>query len=310
MKNLFNKGLDLERIDTLPMKYGWKFDLNTKFQLKDGYRRAKWNNKTLSRLHARASAIQYGSVGKDWNEVHSKLAAMVKHTPYDIKVDELVDVQFCFWNYIKKEWWIRETHRYSRPEMSLKKFLNNSSKMHYWRNGSLYVDPITNKIVHITPKGAPPQTRQQIRESYEKRAIRRKSNKNYRVERKIRGVYELKMMNKPDLLKFYTQLKVERKSLLNLIHSKPNEYPSAFDHSWKRGGYTKVPLTSGQYAKRLKNWKVMERWRLKKAAEANIKLPTIQEQIDRLEQGNFTGYFTSNVYLYKIYKECHHFANP
>lgn len=310
MKNLLNKGINLEKIEMLPSRLRWRFTLDSKFNVKDDYHKFRWENNAQSLIYDRVHAIIRGSVGQNWNDVFSKISKIVNKLPFDINTGDVVNVHFCYWDIVYQEWWLKPYKTWSRPLAPLDAYVNKLLSDKYYYKEFLYVHPETNILMSVLPKSYPKQTREQVRQNYEKKNARRKANRKYYKERRSKGINELKMINNKPLLDFYVSLVKERDLLLTRLNSKPEKYPSSTEqkYDYTTGKYNTISVK--RYNDLCRSWRLSEALRKVKQAEAEVKYPAIQEQVERLESGDFGGYFSSNVYLYSLQKECHHFAQP
>lgn len=150
-----------------------------------------------------------------------------------------------------------------------------------------YVDEnnILRSNIIIKPRRKQPLTWQQ---HYKLKQDRKKRFKS----RKKEGLVQLTMINKPELFKFYNEILREYKSLVNNLKERERNL-SKTKSKWEINN--KINWNSYMY---------------KQALKTVPKIETLKYQIEQLESGNFDIFFESNIYLYSLQKECHHFEQP
>lgn len=310
MKNLLNK-LDIERIDSIPSAYSNKFELTTNFTLRFDYSRWSYRNNAKNILWKKIDRLIYAGVGKNWDFTYSKIAHLCKNIPFEFDMHYAIQctIKIPYWSLSNQRWEVRE-HFYSSGE-SLEGYIARNSRPNRWRTGTMWVDPITNIVMRIRPIEEPSLTKEEVRHNYEKRNQRRKNTRIDREKRKNEGLADLKMINHPEMYKFYQKLLSLRSELIRRITTRCTELPIYKTHESgfgiNRYKHICIPNPQNVYRRAMMWWRYSERSRIEEMEKSKKKLPSIQEQIDNLEVGNYNVFFESDIYLYSLQKECHHF---
>jgi len=274
--------MDIEKLENLPSRQKFYEHVNSKGQL---YANKEYHryHMTDSKYYRKVRLVVRGSVGKHVNVVYSKVRPLIykleESNPYNYFVDRFVE---------------RADIYNGKPYRLNKRRYHRYGELH-----GIYFGP--DGIIRNNPyvKKRNPDN------------INRSYSKQNRINKKYREVYEnnlLKMINRIDLYRFYTQLKQKEKSLINTINKQPNDYP-VLRTTYE---YNRTPIPDpGQYLrKRISEWHLWERFRKRDVEKALAEIKPIQEDIKQLEDGNYDVFFKSNVYLYSLQKECHHFETP
>lgn len=176
---------------------------------------------------------------------------------------------------------------------SFKTFSSRWLEQHSWeykgdaRYDRYYID--NNNCLQIIKTK---RTRNRLPLTWQQHYKIKQNNKQFCKTKKDKGLMELKMINKPDLLKFYLQLIQKRKSYLGLQIS-TKEYLNRWKSSYpKKDWWSRYMYKSN--LQKLKDYKIEQ----------------IEYQIENLEKGNFNIFYEDAAYLYNQQKECHHFAQP
>jgi hypothetical protein len=306
MKNLLNR-IDIEQMEEFPSWLSFNLCLDGNYELRDNYEHKKWHNRKRKIMYRKADAIIRSSVGKHWDEVHSKLSALVRYNPYGLTVDELTYS-------VIKPYLSTKTNRYEFIERhghakDLYKYIKDISARERYRHEVYWICPETNVLKCVMPTRNSHPNKEQVRKNYEKQQAIRISRKKEDKIKEERGVKELLFINSPDLYKFYVELVKKRESLITTINKKPQEKPKL---EFFKGLYPKVPISNPHLdlLKRLRWWRYMNSRMIVEAKKAKKELEIVQEQINNLESGNLNVFYHSNLYLYSLQKECHHFAQP
>lgn len=285
MRNLLH--ISLDKLELLPSRQKSWQTLSSKFEIVghlDYYRR--YRNRAENTLHCKIRRILEASVGKDWNEVHSKICSITKYIPYDFDVEyELSFIIQPVWSARNQRW---EFHgrRWGRTQdladhiQHLKRRWSNHSEKFY------YVCPKSN-IVRMVKSAIwkKEKNAEFYRKHYTLLSDRRRKRKALRKEDDLTI---LRMINHPQLFQFYCRLVKDYKSLLKK------------EEDYQRYMFRK------QSGARNSFWD----WEPKPTTQDRLNLDSYKRQIEDLEKGNFNVFFESAVYLYAQQKECHHFETP
>lgn len=168
-----------------------------------------------------------------------------------------------------------------------------------FHNGPFYyVCPIRNIICKVIPKVVHIERSPEFwRRHYLFLHKRRIQRKQWKKDRQL-GENLIKMINNPEVLKFYGNLVNQYKGMLG-------ERERLLE-----GLYRSIKGTKGRrdmWARYYQNQ--LDRYD-KNYLKTAMEIEKLKYQIEELEAGHFNSYFESNVYLYSLQKECHHFAQP
>lgn len=150
--------------------------------------------------------------------------------------------------------------------------------------GYLYYDE--NNYLREEPSTYPKKYKD-IQE-HERSKERTRQHKLEEQQRKAHSLVLLKLINNKPLFDFYCKLVDERKAhQKNLAAPRPKE----LRYSWWTW-----------------NWEIGDWKRSKERAEKQ--LPLLEQQIQAIENGDYTPYYESKGYLHSIGKECPHMESP
>jgi hypothetical protein len=320
--------MNIEKLDNLPTKLGMKFkESPTKFY---NIRREYWRSYRGNDVWKAIKRVIPSLVGKKWDEVYSYLTKVFNNfntvmnkkeviSAYIYRLTETSDGRFML------------IGRFQRKDIfdSVEEFVKCYEKLDYQKHESYYIHPITERLCVVKGKKVkshPSKERsRRIQEKLSKSKLSRKESE--KIRDRI-GKSLIMMINKPDLYKFYLELIAKRKELLNTIYTTPSPLPElklyeltyecnrkkkiGKGHRWATKIKVPIPFHKAKatFNRKMKDWKYWEDYRLGEAKKAEKELIKVQEQIDHLEASRYDVYFESNVYLYSIQKECHHFAQP
>ncbi len=272
--------MDIEKLENLPSRQKFYVHVNSKGQLKADKEYSYGSHPGYRKMRA----IVRGSVGKEVDYIYSRIRPIIASLHYDT-VPYVYFIQ----------------HQVYHPHVFVDGQPYGTAGRHYGMKvlHGHYRDE--NGILQNNPYQRPKHVSRYTPDKRKDRVQRRKLRLAYELQL-------LKMINRPDLYRFYTQLKAKEKSLLDTVYKRGEAYPE-FRRTY---GYSKVviPDPYQDLEKRIQTWQVYERWRKRDAEKAWKELGPVQKDIKELEAGNYNAFFTSNVYLYSLQKECHHFETP
>lgn len=307
MKNLVNR--DIELLDSLPERLRYRFGISTKLKVTDYREGQRYRNCAEEKLGRLIKSIIHSNIGKNWNDIYSKLSAITKNVPYEFDLNHTINwyVERLIKSSIDGEYYMTSRYNKMRHFDSYLKSFNGS----YHRDFFLYIDPVTNILKKVVAKGTKkPTTRKDHGRYVQKKKFDNLKRKRAEKEQISLELTELQLINKPEIHVLYRKLIREKNELLGKINKKQEEQPKIrFFHPYS---YPKKPIGNPQndLKQRMTWWKYMESERIKDKKKSEIKLISVLEQIERIQNGDYSSYFESNAYLYSIQKECHHFAQP
>jgi hypothetical protein len=224
----------------------------------------------------RASLILRGSVGRDAKRTLRRIRMQTDRCPSG------------------RRDFIRDHihHVYYTP--SGKKLFKDRYGGFHKRNYYRQINYIENGVICAEMEPRQKRPRPNARKAYYKKSPKKRENKQRREDRKREADAILSMINRPDLLQFYSSL-ISKYRYYNEQESKskqpmPVRYKGDTDSYWK--------------------WKMMS-WRIDTRAftvRHRRERDAIKSQIDRLRSGQFNIYYERNAYIYNLQKECHHFG--
>lgn len=312
--------MSLEEIELIPENRFRGRMVKGKVVVDNSYDRTrKWNNNARHILYKRIKNIVRNSVGQKWDDVYSKLCKMTKDISYENELDYWTsDIIRPYWNIQEKRWYGVRWRSYHFDLFQQVKSLKSITVYgHYSFHEMHWICPYTGILRYVRVRKPPPPSKEQIRSGYEKQAQRRRSRKQDRKERRLRGLPQLAMINRPDLYGFYNKLVFRYKALQTEMWKDRVEGPPRYEkftryYSMKLKKMINEPIKDPKatYLRRYKLWKSMNEWRKERVKEIKEEMATIEPQIEALEQGRYNIFFESNVYLYSQQKECHHFEQP
>ncbi len=237
----------------------------------------KEDNKSYEEKHNTICDIFFGSIGKNVSNIQKRIEPMLPK------------------NY--------ETWQYFLDYNTEKVYRNDNgeiiTKTNNWRGENYfsfyYVDE--DNILRYWKYESPCKRYRPIVSSEEIRQ-RKYLAKKERKKKMQHELFLLKIINKPELLKFYQSLIQQREKYKNITEK-------ISDYKFKL--LIANPKTTKEY-KDIYWQRLMYQMYSNDATKIPIKL--INYQIEQLEKGNFNIFFESNVYLYNQQKECHHFEQP
>lgn len=284
MRNLLR--ISLDKLDSLPShQKSWQ-TLSSKYEIVEDYSRFRLRNRAENTMFHRIRRMLEASVGKDWNEVHSKIRAITKHLSYEFDAEYAMDIVVQpFWSATNQRWEFKE-HRWGRNQdlaehiQLLKVMWSNHPRKFY------YVCPKSNIIRLVKSYVWKKEHNSEFyRKHYKMLIERRKKHKELRLPP---NPNLLKIINDPDLFKFYCRLVKDYRELLKKIDSHERY------------------LFRKKTGEKTSWWD----WEPKPTSQDCLNLDSYKRQIEEIEKGNFNIFFESAVYLYSQQKECHHFATP
>jgi hypothetical protein len=167
-------------------------------------------------------------------------------------------------------------------------------KFHYWRRYITYIDSEGIVRKRLEPKSK--KARPDRRTMYQRITWRRKDDKEKKLDRQRIAHFYLMLINNPDLRHYYEKI-LKAYEILNTM---------------EQASHKEKPLKE----KKGKDWAfAYEMWKWRRDREAftpakRKERDRIRRDLDNMMQGDFSSYYNSREYLYTLYKECHHFANP
>jgi hypothetical protein len=226
-----------------------------------------------------------GSVGKNWDEVYSKIKSYTIGLRFEHDMKWLLKGDICIpvWSCKFQRWEVSRDYAFISYNIELSEYIQrvrSSPRQYYMNHRFYYVCPISKKIrvVHATAD-ALKKDADHWRRHY---AFQKERKKKRKERKKCNDSYILRMINNPLLFEFYKSLHKEYKDILAEI----DKYESMKKRREKHYNWYKP------YPGKLQ------------------RLEIIKPQITELEAGNFNCFFESGIYLYSQQKECHHFAQP
>ena len=316
MKNLAS--VDYNKLDILPEKLPFIFRTNTKYVPIYNWNSRRWDNNKRASFYKKADHIIKAGVNKKWDITFSNLSFLIKNITFNLTIERLYsDVLFIHKDPVTGKEMFHSKWNALRniTHLTAQEYINKIANDTFYH--TLYYvdnDGILRRAVSKYRKDT--SLKKHIKDIQWKQKIKRdrKRNKKERFEYQLTL---LKIINKPDLYKFYLELKSKEKELLVKINKKPDVYPVRKYYTQKYNGHSfkRVPITDKsiiekEYNRAVSWWNLYEKFRKKDAETAKKEIIPIQAQLKELENGNFNVFFESNVYLYSIQKECHHFETP
>lgn len=263
------KNIDIEKLENLPQKQKMTERLTNRLELynlgwdcRGEYRR--------SENYSKATSLFYGSIGKPMSELREKLKSILTPRRYDylgfIKNKICVLCKDCSGNYVD-----------NRGQVEIREIF--------------YVD--NDDILRHIPY---------ISSNSRKRSISWQEHYSYITKRKKRFVkntikfdISLKLINKPLVYKYYTDLLKNRSFYFRYVNDlilclkRVTEDPTLYGYRWGNYYYRK-----SYYQKEIKNY--------------SKKLEDIEYKIQKFIDGDVSDFYRSDEYkqMYSSLKECHH----
>ncbi len=241
-------------------------------------------------LNSRITRIIEASVGKNWDEVYSRLRDCMVGITFDFSLDRTIGwmVTKPVWSYRNQRWEVTTGGRRYGELVALTDYIQEvkEGKFRYHRD-FLYICPKSNmlRLVVARPKHER-EDPSRFRTYYQKLTQIRKEHKE---KRQRSADARLAMINNPQLYQFYIKMLSERESIRKKIEKYETE---------------KSPDRNATYLTRV-CWK----WGKPKLEDFE-RLNHLERDIAELEAGHYDVFFESAVYLYSQHKECHHFKTP
>lgn len=297
MRNLAH--LPLEDVESFPEKIsmGWEVVRRPGPPPKRYYYRYRKFG-AWERLSNKVDKIIEASVGDNWDNIYSKLRELVRDIRFNFDLDKRLQssVYFPFWSVRNQRW--EFSYRSGGGDVrDLYKHIQwvKTTDPRKWSSDFYYICPISNMLRCVRiKKNTLDLTTEGWRRHYKMLQDRRRDKK----ARKKREDHILKMINNPPLMKFYGSLVREYRAELNAREYALQRYEEAKARKDK-GHKLRMNFRRRQLDQIDRHF--IQRMR---------KLDSLRYQIEELEAGRFDSYFESNVYLYAMQKECHHFEQP
>lgn len=278
MRNLIH--ISIDKLDAEPsrmsMRWHHKGRINGGMQAYDRYYR---ENRAFNYLYHKIRMIIENSIGKNWNDIYSKIKGICKHIRYDFMVDHYIGgmIAIPVWSRRNQRWeynsswngWGKNLDLLDHLDL-LKHITSNHVEVFY------YVCPVTN-IIRVAKSKAWKKERHSDwwRRHYKFEQDRRKNKKKAPITEAMH-----KMINNRELYKFYVSIKEEYSGIMKVLKEGMKPIPTKMKNNlWDR------------YSARLHNDEY------KKFSKNQMKLERLKHQIEDLEAGNFNTFFESAVYL-------------
>lgn len=240
-------------------------------------------------LYANVKRIILSSVGKNWDDVYSGLRTLVAGVTFRFDLDRMIrnTVDFPMWSYRNQQWETKAGHYMTGLTKYIQKIRRQRPQR--WANDVYYyVCPRSNMLRLVRSKSVPDYKDGDFyRRHYKFITDRRREKKDKREARQ--NDITLKMINDPELYRFYVESVREYRALLKKIEDyKKKDRPAKEANYFSKTGWL---------------WGQSSR-------EDFRRLESLKDQIEELEAGNFDAFFESAVFLYSRHKECYHFKTP
>lgn len=246
--------IDIDKLDNLP----------THERLWEMYGYVERNYRTPLKVQ-QAYTIFYKSIGKNMSDIQKRIGDLL---PADESFNTFV---------------LGNTERvYYDDNGKLK--LRNSLYTRYggFSRGYRYVDE-DNILRYVKPTFK----REHLKSYYTEDTKKEKKKRD--IERRAEGLGALKMINKPDLFRYYKGLKKEYKELTNALRMAEWKYKT---------DEAKILAFPKKY--------VSDIHRYNAAVKSKPRIEVLNTTISKLESGDYSVFYISSAYLYSIGKECHH----
>jgi len=231
----------------------------------------------------RAEAIIENSVGENISVIRRKVAAELKFT----RAHEGNISKFMSWSLVTYE--MENGKKYFKDMNG-----RYSGNYHLYRRGVVHVDEegILRKYYGKRTK----KERKDARKNYETITWKRKEYKQRRLDKQRISHFYVKMINSPELARYYEKILSVYAKLNVMEEAAHKEKPKKEKDKYK-----------GMYQWEVYVWrKAREEFTSSRRKERD----RIRQNLDDMMQGDFSDYYNSKEYLYTLYKECHHFAQP
>lgn len=262
MKNLAHIPLEVLELGPERIAMRWELCKPSGAPVREVERRYRYRNETYDRLYTRITKVIYSSVGKHWDSVYSRISRMIKAIRFEFDINHIVYgiVTKPFWS-LRNQRWEYFPHRWGGGANDLYEHIQLLKVVtHYsprYQEYFYYICPISGVLRLVKSKTVVrDRSSQAWRKHYKFLYDRRKARK----ARKKKADHILRMINNPEVLKFYTNLVAQYR--IKTAHPPQG----LWGEKWTE-----------------EKWMEMER---------------LKYQIEELEKGNFDCFFESNIYLY------------
>lgn len=290
MKNLVH--LPLEKLEQAPSRLSMPWFPTRGSSHLNNYDR-EWPDRhhdAWRELHKTMRRIIYTSIGKNWDEIYSRLKEMMVGVSFRFDIDKLVEgiVSTPTWSYRNQRWEVLPGGYRGRHLVDLSGHIQSIKVKSYlfYPDEFYYICPKSNILRLVRSKELRREKNSEFwRRHYKFITDRKRKDKACRRERNNDTI--LKMINDPDLLKFYSEAVKDYRALIKATEKHETE-------------------------EKPKDYFAQAVWRMhnRQQQEYFIHIESLKNQIEELEAGNFNTFFESAVYLYGRQKECHHVATP
>lgn len=227
------------------------------------------------------------SVGMNWDEVYSKLSQMMIGVKFDFDFDYRVQslVTRPVWSYRNQRWEVRPNGYRWGHLIDLLDYIQSIKVKSYlcYPDEFYYICPKSNILRLVRSKELRKERDSEFWRRHYKFLTHRKRRKYHK---EIHYHTLLRMINDPQLFKFYTGAVKEYRALIKKVED-----------------YRETPRPKDL-------WERIQWKRSSVKQEDFIRIESLKNQIEELEAGNYNTFFESAVYLYSRAKECHHVAAP
>jgi len=273
MRNLAH--MPIEKLEEIPTHLSMKWNPHSGWTLKpyDRYYRDNW---AYLRLYNKLDRIVKASIGKNWNDIYSKLTVLTRNISYGFKLDHFLsnEVEIPHWSTKDQRW--KFMGGYNSYEVDLEYHIANLKRT--YGNSTInfyYVCPVSGVLRLVKSRIWPYKKRDHAefwRRHYKFASERKKKKKKEHIPEAI-----YTMINNRELFKFYTEIKSNYTNRLKVLAKGLKPIPKDYWSKWN------VYTHNSNY---------------KKFSEDQVTLQSMKDQIEELEKGNFDGFFESAVYLY------------